>query len=326
MLPALTRPKNAWWNIGLRVDIQFEMVLTKYISFQQEGEVELYLIKWKGWTNDHNTWEPREHLDCPELLKEFHKLHNSGASRSQIVTKMSALTNPEDNNMFHKTRLLSEKMAQQNVTPRKIMQVARQVLKRKADTYNHPMSKRRKTSSRTVMDITNKKTKAYRVLKTEMEIALKQWEKQMNQVDVNQAPITVENHIDLDGPPDKFIYTNDYIEGPGVTIPDDPLIGCECDNCLDEKKTCCGPNAGGLFAYYKNKRVRVQPGYPIYECNKYCKCSSECPNRVVQLGRQHRMCLFKTANGRGWGVKAMQKIKKGSFVVEYVGEVRAPGL
>jgi len=33
------------------------------------------------------------------------------------------------------------------------------------------------------------------------------------------------------------------------------------------------------------------------------------------------VCIFRTANGRGWGVKAMQKIKKGSFVMEYVGEV-----
>ena len=45
-------------------------------------------------------------------------------------------------------------------------------------------------------------------------------------------------------------------------------------------------------------------------------------NRVVQQGRKHRVCIFRTANGRGWGVKAMQKIKKGSFVMEYVGEVR----
>ena len=29
----------------------------------------------------------------------------------------------------------------------------------------------------------------------------------------------------------------------------------------------------------------------------------------------------RTSNGCGWGVKALENIRKGSFVVEYVGEV-----
>ena len=33
------------------------------------------------------------------------------------------------------------------------------------------------------------------------------------------------------------------------------------------------------------------------------------------------MAIFRTDNGCGWGVKAMENIKAGSFVVEYVGEV-----
>ena len=43
-------------------------------------------------------------------------------------------------------------------------------------------------------------------------------------------------------------------------------------------------------------------------------------NRVVQLGRKYKLCIFRTSN-RGWGVKTLQRIPKGSFVVEYVGEV-----
>lgn len=34
-----------------------------------------------------------------------------------------------------------------------------------------------------------------------------------------------------------------------------------------------------------------------------------------------KLCIYKTDNGCGWGVKSMEKIKRGSFVVEYVGEV-----
>ena len=33
------------------------------------------------------------------------------------------------------------------------------------------------------------------------------------------------------------------------------------------------------------------------------------------------MCIFRTSNGRGWGLKAKEFIHRGKFVIEYVGEV-----
>ncbi|XP_001952618.2 histone-lysine N-methyltransferase eggless [Acyrthosiphon pisum] len=127
-----------------------------------------------------------------------------------------------------------------------------------------------------------------------------------------------------------YMTTRQPMPGVNINVESKFLCGCDCtDNCQDKSKCACwkmtiegqkilpnlykDPNIG---YNYRRLPERVLTG--IYECNKTCKCSSSCLNRVVQNPLSQKLQLFMTEK-KGWGVQCLNDIPQGSFICIYVG-------
>ncbi|OEL28761.1 Histone-lysine N-methyltransferase SUVR4, partial [Dichanthelium oligosanthes] len=62
----------------------------------------------------------------------------------------------------------------------------------------------------------------------------------------------------------------------------------------------------------------------IKECWRKCGCTRNCGNRVVQRGITRNLQaseVFLTPGKKGWGLRPAEKLPRGAFVCEYVGEI-----
>ncbi|XP_015174103.1 PREDICTED: histone-lysine N-methyltransferase SUV39H2 [Polistes dominula] len=272
--------------------------------------VTLYLVKWKDWSKDYNTWEPLENLtNCNQLLEKFEN------RRSRLLNRFKKELdfNPTKQDVHQYLQIIRKKGESIDCNS-----IEEHTLYANISNFFKLNKVKRRQSEKNI------KEEILRFmfcdLRREQLELLKDWQNEMNSISKHKPLILVENLVDLEGPPENFFYIEEYLPGEGVVIPEDPPIGCNCINCGSNTK-CCFVQNDSTFPYTSKGKIRVKPGTPIYECNKRCKCDINCPNRIIQRGTRRKFCIFKTDNGRGWGVKTLESIKKGSFVTQYVGEV-----
>lgn len=89
------------------------------------------------------------------------------------------------------------------------------------------------------------------------------------------------------------------------------LIKKKRDDTDDGVGCSCGRDA---IVCAENCECRVQS----MSCSKACRCSELCTNKPFRKEKKTKIVKTKFC---GWGAEAAEVIKKGEFVIEYIGEV-----
>ncbi|XP_034231535.1 histone-lysine N-methyltransferase SUV39H1-A-like [Thrips palmi] len=291
--------------------------------FDKDG-ADQFFVKWLGWGSQSNTWEPLKNLNCHEKLNDFMKKFILDI----LFVKWRPL--PSCKTLLATTyRSIIEQWVRN--TPKALY------LKKLSGGFNQK-GLAVSTLSKMLNDAVHTKCLKSReemvdciknhcallrmkeVRKEQLEL-MKLWEDNLNSV--GPGGLSVENQVDLEGPPKDFMYITQNITGPGVNscMLIGQVAGCECTEECGTHETCCPNMAGVDWAYSALSRLIVSPRSGIFECNRFCSCGPDCPNRVVQRGRKVKLTIFRTANGRGWGLKAGERIERGAFLTTYLGEI-----
>lgn len=93
--------------------------------------------------------------------------------------------------------------------------------------------------------------------------------------------------------------------GRKLEDPESSLTQCEC-NPNDEDP--CGP-----YSQCLNRML-------LTECGPTCRAADRCNNRAFEKRLYPKLVPYRTPS-RGWGLKTLEDIKAGQFVIEYVGEL-----
>lgn len=290
-----------------RHDKEYEV--EKVLGVIYEEEV-LFFIKWKGWPSSTNTWEPFDNLQkCIPLLRSFVS-NQEAEQKNALLLLRNELTDPS---------LLDKKNLEKHWAFSGSLNSCEFDLNMHLIAYLSPNTGNKKKML--LKSVLKKKIKLMLAAKAREDqlLSLNAWTKHVNFID-DKIQITVENDVDLTGLPDNFTYVNEIKYHDNILLPEKNPMYCDCVTCDIKSKCSCG-HYGGEFPYDKNRRLRLNIGDPIFECNKLCRCFPDCRNRIIQNKKSHKLCIFRTSNGRGWGVKTHQRIPQRQFICLYIGEL-----
>ena len=77
--------------------VEEDYTVEKIVDERIRDGIHEYFLKWKGYSDLENTWEPAENLDCHELLEEFtNSKKQAEADLSETETESETLKRKAD--------------------------------------------------------------------------------------------------------------------------------------------------------------------------------------------------------------------------------------
>lgn len=276
-----------------------------------------FLVKWEGYSSKENTWEPLENIKECDALQPFLD-HERLGEKDNIEQECNLLLAEQEAELeAFKAKpkiLIMNELKQFDPVEFQIYQLIYMLVKKHVNFYQN-FRKRFKR-----MIILNH----FHKLDIAQYEAHKRMTREFMGKEKNEFSISIANEVDF-----SILKTFEYVREnifPEEVIVQDQTYGCKCeDGCTRESKVCCPKQTKSHFAYKTingKKRLRL-PNIDemIFECNQNCSCDADCLNRVTQQPRRIPLQIFRTSDDRGWGLRAMAIIPKGSYVIEYTGEV-----
>lgn len=292
-------------------EIEYQIEAIRNISLVNQGL--LFEVKWANYPESVNTWEPLENLGDCEALDRYieHELKDELESLEREMLQIIAEEKPKYEGK-NKAFIIQE-LQKFNPVEFEINKVAYKHARLQEGYY---VMFKKKFRHQVMLN-------HFKQLRDAQVAAHEKIEKEFMEKELNLFSITIENNEDFDILP-RFNYTRETIFPEGFVKPSG--IGCKCKDCSHETGNCCPSKAKKKhnFAYKavgNTKRIRLRNKQMIKECGSDCECGPDCLNRVTQQPRPYPLIIFKTSDGRGWGVKTAAPIPRGIFVLEYTGEI-----
>ena len=144
--------------------------------------------------------------------------------------------------------------------------------------------------------------------------------------ELNQMPAI--SYSRYDSAPADYHYVTEHVSLEPLDMDTSlkRMTCCQClDDCSDDSNCECIKTSQCGKYYDSSGRLNLEyvsnAFHAIRECNIACKCNPKyCKNMVIQGGCRLRLVLFKTKS-RGWGVRTLEDIKRGTFIGVYSGEL-----
>ncbi|RCI00067.1 hypothetical protein CU097_002558 [Rhizopus azygosporus] len=305
-----------------------EYVLSRIAGMKVVNKTRYFLIEWEGYGLKDNTWEREDNVYSSSSISAFIEdyCRQSHCRKDSILymNKKVLLYNTYDPD----TKEFYNNPKNPGPVTSVVTENNRKRLRDSSDEESNELSNSTKECRRSLrtllIDAPKEFQDAFQVVINSVKIE-HPVERAANHQRKNNIPlyviknlkarVTIFNDVDSDLPND-FIYV-DQLQYTSPVLPPDPnfLSGCSCTEASG-----CSSDCHDSQFYDQKGRLIVPHGTAIYECNDTCDCGENCNNRVVQRGRKIPLQIFKTAN-KGWGVRTLHPISRGTFVEEYVGEV-----